>query len=140
MIKQVTIKTLPHWSRLASQLWSSNQETLEEAFRQGKFPYEFLYEKNGEVVAFMSLAIRKDDVEGATIRPIAYLEGIYVLEPHRQQDVAHDLVAYAKDWAKKQGFCQLASDCACENTISQAFHQKQGFQEVGRSVHYILDL
>lgn len=140
MIKKVTLENLSSWSKLASQLWSTDKEELEEEFRQGAFPYEFLYDLSGQTVAFMSLSIRNDYVEGAKSSPLAYLEGIYVLEDHQQQQIARRLLEYAKKWAQEQGLDQIASDCLLNNAASQAFHQKLGFQEESRSVHYILNL
>ena len=91
-------------------------------------------------IAFLSLSIRYDYVEGAKSSPVAYLEGIYVMEEYQQQHIARTLLEYAKKWARKQWLHQLASDCEWNNVASQAFHQKLGFTEVSRSVHYMLNL
>lgn len=128
------------WLRFASQVWSSDRENLRTGFLNHQFPYEFLYWKAGKALAWLSLSIRTEYVEGCSSLPIAYLEGIAVLPQARQQGIAGELLAFAKQWAKEQGCSQLASDCSLENTLSQEFHHKLGFREVGRSVHYIVEI
>lgn len=128
------------WLSFASQVWSSDGERLQAAFLAQQFPYEFLYWNEGKALAWISLSIRKEYVEGCSSLPIAYIEGVAVVEEARQQGIAQELLAFAKSWAREQGCRQLASDCTLENIPSQAFHIKMGFREVARNVHYILDL
>ncbi|MGT2950612.1 GNAT family N-acetyltransferase [Streptococcus cuniculi] len=128
------------WLGFARQVWSSDAERLRTGFLNHQFPYEFLYWKAGEALAWLSLSIRKEYVEGCSSLPIAYLEGIAVLPHARKQGIAGELLTFAKRWAKEQGCSQLASDCALENNSSQEFHRKIGFREVGRSIHYIVEI
>lgn len=128
------------WLGFASQVWSSDMDYLQEAFLNDQFPYEFLYWRAGKTLAWLSLSIRKEYVEGSSHLPLAYLEGIAVTQEARQQGIAQELLAFAKLWAKAHGCVQLASDCSLENIASQAFHHKMGFREVSRSVHYILNV
>ncbi|MGT2800462.1 GNAT family N-acetyltransferase [Streptococcus marmotae] len=79
-------------------------------------------------------------MEGCASLPTAYLEGIAVLPEARQQGIARELLAFAKQWAKDQDCLQLASDCSLENELSQVFHHRNGFCEVSRTVHYILNV
>lgn len=139
MIEEVTIESVQDWANLASQVWQEEPSYLVKEFREGLFPNEFLYQKDGKCIAFLSLSIRYDYVEGAKSSPVAYLEGIYVMEEYQQQHIARTLLEYAKKWARKQGLHQLASDCEWNNVASQVFHQKLGFTEVSRSVHYMLN-
>lgn len=128
------------WLGFASKVWSTDIDTLRTKFLRHQYPHEFLYWRAGKALAWLSLSLRKEYVEGCSNLPIAYLEGIGVAEEVRQQGIARELLAFARSWAKGQGCLQLASDCALENTLSQEFHARLGFHEVGRSVHYILDL
>lgn len=95
MIEEVTESNVDEWALLASQIWSLSQEKLEVHFLSGKFPYEFIYRKGDNAVAFISLSIRKDYVEGTKGSPVAYLEGIFVLENYRNQQIANKLVDFA---------------------------------------------
>ncbi|MGT2715028.1 GNAT family N-acetyltransferase [Streptococcus respiraculi] len=128
------------WLGFVKQVWTSNPARLREGFLGQQFPYEFLYWRGGKALAWLSLSIRTEYVEGCSSLPIAYLEGIAVAREARQKGIARELLAFAKQWAKAQGCSQLASDCSLENTISQEFHHKLGFCEVGRSVHYIVEI
>lgn len=140
MIEAVTKNNVSDWAALASQLWSKSEESLTKEFLSQKFPYEFVYRKEGRVVAFMSLSVRQDYVEGTQMSPVAYLEGIFVLEAFRKLGIASSLIVFAHNWTKKQGLKELASDCSLENITSQTFHHSLGFQEVGRSVHFVMNV
>ncbi|MEY8462591.1 GNAT family N-acetyltransferase [Streptococcus merionis] len=138
-IRPVTEDTVSAWAQLAARVWHSNSETLRQAFLAGQFPYEFLYWQGEDAVGVISLSLRQDYVEGSHNRPTAFLEGIYVLPNYRKQGLASAMVDYAKAWACQQGVQQLASNCELANEVSQAFHQSLGFQEVSRTVHYLMD-
>ena len=115
----ITIESVQDWANLASQVWQKAPTSLVKHFCEGLFPNEFLYRKDGKCIAFLSLSIRYDYVEGAKSSPVAYLEGIYVMEEYRQQHIARTLLEYAKKWSRKQGLHQLASDCEWNNVASQ---------------------
>ncbi|MFC6278110.1 GNAT family N-acetyltransferase [Streptococcus moroccensis] len=138
-IRPVCNHDMSIWAELAAKVWQTSSSKLIERFQSGAFPYEFLYWENGRAVAFISLSIRQDYVEGATQKPVAYLEGIGVLEVSQRRGIAGELADFARIWAKDQGLTQLASNCDLSNTISQNVHQALGFQEVSRTVNYILD-
>ncbi len=139
MIKQVDSHSLSDWSALASTVWQAERTQLEKDFQNGVFPYEFLFWQNGRAIAFISLSIRKDYVEGAKTSPVAYLEGISVLSEYQRSGIAKKLIDFARRWAKNQGIRQLASNCELDNLTSQAFHSAIGFKEVNRTVNYVID-
>lgn len=139
MIEPVTHQTVHEWAKLASSVWSASKEQLIDGFYQEQYPYEFLYWLDDSAVGFISLSVRRDDVEGAVSRPVAFLEGIYVNDLHREKGLASELVAFAKNWASQKGLTQLASNTHLSNHISQQVHEKLGFQEVSRTVNYIID-
>ncbi|MGT2757520.1 GNAT family N-acetyltransferase [Streptococcus ovuberis] len=120
-------------------MWSPDHLDLVADFLAGRFPYEFLFWDNGRAVAFISLSIRYDDVEGAKGSPVAFLEGVFVLPSYRRQGLARKLVTFAREWTKGQGLSQLASNYALDNLESHSFHQALGFQEASRTVNVIQD-
>ncbi|MFC3927648.1 GNAT family N-acetyltransferase [Streptococcus caprae] len=140
MIKAVDGQSISIWSNIASQLWSRTSKELEQAFVNDRFPYEFLYFKNGECLGFISLSIRQDYVEGAKVSPVAFLEGIYVQPSVRRQSIASELIIFAREWARAHGLSQLASNAELDNELSQLFHQRLGFREVSRTVNFITNL
>ena len=140
-IKTVNEQTLSIWASFASQVWRTNEQELIEKFRNNKFPYEFLYfSSSEEPVAWISLSLRHDYVEGCQNSPTAYLEGIFIRPNYRCQGIAEELLHFAEGWAENRGISQLASDVEFDNQLSQNFHVKYGFREVGRSFHYVLEL
>jgi len=129
--------------RLMRQLWPDAPEdelTMEVRLgtRSGKMHY-FIAETD-EPVGFCQLSFRHDYVPGATSSPTAFLEGIYVVETARQQDVATWLVDAASAFARSKGCDELSSDTEVENDGSQRFHERIGFREVERTVHYVKKL
>ncbi|QWV86303.1 GNAT family N-acetyltransferase [Streptococcus parasuis] len=140
-IKTVNEQTLSIWASFAGQVWRTNEQELIEKFRNNKFPYEFLYfSSSEEPIAWISLSLRHDYVEGCQNSPTAYLEGIFIIPDYRSQGIADKLLSFAISWAENRGISQLASDAEFDNQLSQSFHVKYGFREVGRTVHYVLEL
>ena len=54
------------------------------------------------VVGFVKIRLRSF-VDGCTTSPVAYLEGLYVKQEHRQQGIGRKLVQACKEWAIKKG-------------------------------------
>ena len=94
----------------------------------------FFLAVDGEAVGFAQCGLRRDYVEGTETSPVGYLEGIFVKESHRGRGCARELLAACKDWARKQGCSEFASDCELDNEISLAFHLATGFVEAGRII------
>lgn len=140
-IKTVNEQTLSIWASFASQVWRTNEQELIEKFRNNKFPYEFLYfSSSEEPIAWISLSLRHDYVEGCQNGPTAYLEGIFIIPDYRSQGIGDKLLSFAISWAENSGISQPASDVEFDNQLSQNFRFKYGFREVGRTVHYVLEL
>lgn len=112
---------------------------LRLGFRTNHMHY-FLAEVDQETVGFCQLSFRSDYVPGAPSSPTAFLEGIYVIEQARHQDIATRLVETVERYATGRGCKYLASDTELENIGSQHFHTRLGFQEVERTVNYIKKL
>ena len=79
-------------------------------------------------------------MEGAEQLPVAYIEGIAVAPVFQRHGIATQLLDFAQSWATEKGASQLASDCDMDNVVSQAFHKSAGFEEISRTVHYMLHL
>jgi len=141
MIVPVSIENESKWAELCVALWSDNvvEDMLEER-RNGELQNEFLYMADDEAVAFMSLSLRYDYVEGTDSNPVGYLEGIYVKPDFRGRGIAAKLVGFAKEWAISQGCSELASDCELDNESSRLFHGKIGFEEANRIICFKMDL
>ena len=141
MIVPVTNENERIWAELCAELWQGH--TAGEMLRErsdGKLRNEFLYMSGGEAVAFISLSLRSDYVEGAESSPVGFIEGIYVKPAYRGKGVARELAAFAKAWSKEHGCSELASDCELVNETSRQFHEAIGFRETNRVICFIMAL
>jgi len=135
MIRLLEEKDLHIWSRMCADVYPDTEacEMVVE-YQEGKFPNEYVYIIDEEVVAFVSLSQRNDYVEGTKGSPVGYIEGIYVKSEFRNRKIARELIDFAKDWSKERGCREMASDCLLENTDSLAFQTAVGFCEVNRII------
>lgn len=100
--------------------------------------YDNEHEK--EYLGFVQVSLRHDYVEGSNSSPVAYIEGIYVVEKARRKGIAKLLVERAKEWGRARGCSELASDCLLSNNQSIDFHKGIGFEEVNRLVCFIKNI
>jgi aminoglycoside 6'-N-acetyltransferase I len=90
---------------------------------------------DGGIVGFVEVAVR-DYADGCSEGPVAYLEGIWVAPDQRRAGVGRALLRAALAWGAARGLGELASDTSPDNLASRAFHEAEGFQEVGQAVLY----
>jgi len=141
MIVPLTNENENVWAEMCVALWPDL--TVDEVLRmnhEGLFKNEFLYFEGSEPVAFLSLSLRSDYVEGSDSSPVGYIEGIFVKPEFRRKGIAEKLIDHAKEWSKKFDCKELASDCILENELSQAFHTGVGFTEANKIVCYIMQI
>jgi aminoglycoside 6'-N-acetyltransferase I len=138
-IERLTVPQ-PQWLAMRRALWpdgGSEAELLREMQRQLADPVtsvQFMAYAGERALGFAEAAVRHDAVNGATVSPVAFLEGLYVEPEARRQGVARRLVQAVIDWAVAAGFTELASDALLENTVSHALHRALGFEEAERVV------
>jgi len=144
MIKKVTDDNAKEWAELCMELWPDEPHHSVDYFlrlrKDGLFEDEFLYYDNGIPIAFLSLSIRNDYVEGTRASPVAYIEGIYIRKEHQGKGISRKFVAFAKEWGLKKNCNELASDCLIENENSRQWHNHVGFKEANVNVHFVMNL
>lgn len=126
-------------ARLAACMWDHHPEELEAEFAALTASDEaacFLAIDCGEAVGFAQCQLRHDYVEGCETSPVGFLEGIYADDAHRLVGVGRQLLAACEDWARSVGCAEFASDCELDNTVSLAWHMKNGFAEMGRTIWF----
>ena len=124
-------------ARLASELWESPLQELEELFAgltNSENAACFLACQDGVPLGFAQCQLRHDYVEGTRTSPVGYLEGLYVRPQYRRQGTASRLLAACQDWARAKGCAEFASDCELGNDASLRFHLKMGFAEANRII------
>ncbi len=100
----------------------------------------FLLRNNQQYLGFIYLSLRTDYVEGASSSKVVYVEGIYIRPEFRKQGFGRLLIELGEDWGKQEGSIEYASDVELYNEASQKFHEKMGFKEINRTVHYLKDI
>ena len=135
------------WLRMRASLWPDDTEAEHAAEIERYFageatgqPAVFLaFDAAGEALGFAELAIRPF-AEGCKSRPVAYLEGWYVVPHARRRGIGKALVAAGAAWGRSKGCTELASDTAPDNAVSIAAHRALGFDEAGLALYFRIDL
>ena len=137
-ILEATQKDSHVLAKMATKIWENqNEDELEEEFKailQSDEETCFIAFVKDMPVGFANVSLRFDYVEGTESSPVGYLEGIFVEENYRKQNIAKNLVKSCEDWAKKIGCTEFASDCLLDNTKSLKFHLAVGFIEANRII------
>jgi aminoglycoside 6'-N-acetyltransferase I len=128
------------WLRLRTALWpnAGAEEVANEwddALQDGEIAVFVAERPAGGLCGFLEAAIRSCSVNGELGR-IGYIEGWYVDVDVRRQGVGRLLVNAAEEWARSQGCKEIHSDAELSNELSHAAHQRLGYAEVGRLVHF----
>ena len=74
--------------------------------------------------------------DGCPTSPVGYIEAWYVDPDLRRSGHGRALMAAAEDWARGQGYREMASDALIDNTVSHRAHEANGYHEVARVVTY----
>lgn len=129
---------------LALKLWSDNNLDdlildFTEVIQNKNNAVFMCFDKSIEV-GFAQVSLRNDYVEGTTIRPVGYIEGVYVNEQYRKIGIARKLINMGEMWAKEKGCSQMASNCELNNTNSLQFHLSCGFSEANRIICFVKEI
>lgn len=142
---QVTIREMGAadravWADMRTALWPG--DTAETHARElaemlvSDDAWGFLAETaDGAAVGFAELAIRKY-ANGCTVRPVPFLEGIWVRPEFRRRGIGARLIAHVGAFAAARGFRELGSDAEIDNRMSHAAHRRWGFAETERVVYF----
>ena len=140
MIRNAKLTDLPVLTELALELWPDHSADkmyfdLGRIMTAGESVFFLAYEEE-LAVGFAQCQLRHDYVEGCETNPVGFLEGIYVDDAHRRSGVARALLSACEAWARSIGCSEFASDCEIDNHNSLAWHLKNGFTEMGRTIWF----
>lgn len=124
---------------LAARMWEHDPAELAVEFATLTASKEaacFLATDGETAIGFAQCQLRHDYVEGCETSPVGFLEGIFVAEGYRLTGTGRALLAACEAWAKSVGCSEFASDCELDNTVSLAWHMKNGFTEMGRTIWF----
>lgn len=138
-VRKATPADSPTLAKLASRMWEHDPAELAPEFAKLTDSPEaacFLAVDDEQAIGFAQCQLRRDYVEGCETSPVGFLEGIYVDAAYRRSGVAWALLSACEDWAKSVGCTEFASDCEIDNHDSLAWHLKNGFAEMGRTIWF----
>jgi len=93
--------------------------------------YEFrIGEVNGEPVGYVKLGPMKLPIE--TNRPALVLDQLYILKEHHGVGIAHALMDWTVDRAKRRGAEELFLTVYVDNHRARRFYERYGFETVGK--------
>ena len=124
---------------LASGMWEHDPEELSAEFTVLTASAEaacFLAFDGENAIGFAQCQLRHDYVEGCETSPVGFLEGIFVAEGYRLTGTGRALLSACEGWARSCGCTEFASDCELDNNVSLAWHLKNGFDEMGRTIWF----
>lgn len=131
---------------LRKKLWehldSDDINWLRNQFQNHSDKFQiFLAEtEKGYLIGFAEAGIRTDYVEGCETNFVGYIEGWFVEENYRRQNVGRKLIEKAENWAREKGCREMASDCEIENELSLNAHLGIDYEEVSRNIHFRKEL
>ena len=131
----------PEWLRMRHLLWPghTDAELLAEMDEILSSPNEqpvfVAVRSEGGLGGFLEGGMRKY-ADGCDSSPVGYIEGWYVDKDLRQKGVGGSLVQAMEVWARLCGLTEMASDTWLENETSIAAHDRLGYVEVERLVHF----
>jgi len=133
----------PDWIAMRSALWPGGGDSGTHADDINRLLADagdtvnlIARDGTGQAVGFAEASLRRDYVNGCKTKPVAFLEGIYVVPEARGHGVARALVAAVEDWARARGVSELGSDAAPSNLASLQMHAALGFEETERVVFF----
>jgi aminoglycoside 6'-N-acetyltransferase I len=136
---------IDQWMRLRGELWpdcpaDQHRREVTEILAEGDFNRVFVaVGSDRKVHGFLEASIRLA-AEGCRPGRIGYIEGWYVEPRRRGKGVGAALAAEAEAWAASNGCKEMASDSLISNDAGIAAHQRLGYEEVERLVHFRKEL
>ena len=94
---------------------------------------------DGQPAGIIETSIR-EYAEGCDSSPVGYIEAWFVYGEFRKTGVAGELVQTAENWAREKGCTEIGSDTWLDNEASIRAHEKLGYREVERLVHFVKQL
>ena len=125
------------YERLRLALWpmpeQDNRSDIEAQLADPAWAVFLEVDETGSGVGFLEVRLR-NYAEGAERSPVPYVEGWYVEPEIRRRGVGRMLMFAAEEWARAQGYGELASDTHVDNRESLNAHRRLGFEETDRIV------
>lgn len=132
---------IEEWCQLRNLLWPNH--LMDEHVRDGEKIIKsndlisfLICDDKERFIGFSDASIRRDYVNGCNHSPVAYLEGIFILNEFRQLGLSSLLINEVEKWGKSKGCLELASDTSLDNHTSKKMHEKLGFTQTETVVFF----
>jgi len=139
-IEPITAAMKEEWLAMRLLLWPEEAENLAgdlDAMLANPDSANFIArDAQGGAIGFIEATVRHDYVNGCTTSPVAFVEGLFVVETARRHGVGRALVRAVEIWARARGLSELASDAFLDNGHSRAAHKAIGFEETEQVVYF----
>ena len=128
------------WLRMSVALFPEyTQEDLANGMREFRTRSDgevFVIDRGNGLLAGFVEAGSRPYAEGCDTSPVGYVEAWYVDGDVRRQGYGRALLFAAEDWARQQGYREMASDALLDNETSHRAHRAAGYAEVERIVTF----
>ena len=128
----------PEWLRMSHALFPDESEaSLTTGMRDTCARRDagvFVVDRgDGKLAGFVEAGTRPY-ADGCDTSPVGYIEAWFVDPDLRRQGWGRELLAAAEDWARAQGYAEMASDALLDNVVSHQAHKAAGYVEMERLV------
>jgi len=120
----------PEWLRMSLALFPDESEaSLTSGMRDTRARRDaevFVIDRNdGRLAGFVEVGTRAY-ADGCDTSPVGYVEAWFVDPDLRRQGWGRALLGAAEDWARAQGYTEMASDALLDHTVSHRAHAAAG--------------
>ena len=133
------------WHRFRAELYHgldpvfSEQEIKRTVEDPALTTFLVFINKEPDPMGMIEMSLR-NIVDGCSSSPVAYIEGLYLIEKYQGQGFGKEMLAFIKNWAKEKGCTELAVDTELENERAQKFYLREGFEETYRIVQFKMNV
>lgn len=140
IIRRATHDDKQEWFRMRKFIWPEAPDDYlsfdQDDILESDSDVVFFALTEDKAVGLIEASIREYG-EGCETSPVGYIEAWFVQEDLRGQSIAGKLTQAAEDWARGKGCTEMGSDTWLDNDVSIRAHQKLGYYEVERLVHFV---
>lgn len=142
-IRKVTNAEKDAWFQMRKGVWPEAEDDylmfdMDEILASAE-DVIFMAFVDGKPAGMIETSIR-EYAEGCESSPVGYIEAWFVDGDFRRTGVAGALVSAAENWSREKGCTEMGSDTWLDNEASIRAHQKLGYHEVDRLVHFVKQL
>ncbi|MEO1259150.1 MAG: GNAT family N-acetyltransferase [Bacteroidota bacterium] len=133
------------WSRFRDELYGDLKPDYIEAeikriIEDPDLASFIIYDKKNKTPVGMVEMSLRNIVDGCVSSPVAYIDGLYLIEEYRGKGFGKALISFTKKWAKENNCTELAVDTELDNKRAQKFYLREGFGETFRIVQFKMTL